>query len=71
MTNWMRDKGFAMGATVGYIPAAGGEHVALSPQGNVFVVDRQSLARWNNWFRYLNVDQWAIFAVRSVAGMLS
>lgn len=70
MTNWMRDKGFAMGATVGYIPAAGGEHVALSPQGNVFVVDRQSLARWNNWFRYLNVDQWAIFAVGSVAGML-
>jgi hypothetical protein len=70
MTNWMRDKGFAMGATVGYIPAAGGEHVALSPQGNVFVVDRQSLARWNTWFRYLNVDQWAIFAVGSVAGML-
>lgn len=70
MTNWMRDKGFGMGATVGYIPGAMGGHVALSPQGNVFAVDEPARARWNGWFRFLNVDQWAIFAVGSIVGML-
>ncbi len=70
MTNWMRDKGFGMGATVGYIPAATGAHVALSPQGNVFPIDDQSRRRWSGWFRFLNIDQWLIFAVGSIAGML-
>jgi hypothetical protein len=70
MTNWMRDKGFAMGATVGYIPAATGTPVSLSPQGNIFIVTEQSLRRWKDWFRFLNVDQWAVFAVGSIAGMM-
>jgi hypothetical protein len=70
MTNWMRDKGFAMGATVGYIPSATGTPVALSPQGNVFEVNERSRQRWNDWFRYLNVDQWAIFTVGSIVGMM-
>lgn len=70
ITNWMRDKGFGMGATVGYIPAATGAPVALSPHGNVFLVDDRSQARWAQWFRYVNVDQWVIFAVGSIGGML-
>jgi hypothetical protein len=70
MTNWMRDKGFAMGATVGYIPAATGAPVPLSPQGNVFIVTDRSLQRWKDWFRFLNVDQWAIFALGSIVGMM-
>lgn len=70
MTNWMRDKGFAMGATVGYIPAATGTPVSLSPQGNVFVVDERSLKRWHDWFRFLNIDQCVIFAVGSILGMM-
>ena len=70
MTNWMRDKGFAMGATVGYIPSATGTPVTLSPQGNVFIVTDRSLKRWNDWFRFLNVDQWAVFALGSIVGMM-
>jgi hypothetical protein len=70
MTNWMRDKGFAMGATVGYIPSATGTPVTLSPQGNVFIVTERSLKRWSDWFRFLNVDQWAVFAVGSIVGMM-
>jgi hypothetical protein len=70
MTNWMRDKGFAMGATVGYIPAATGTPVSLSPQGNIFIVNQQSLKRWKDWFRFLNVDQWAVFSVGSIVGMM-
>lgn len=69
VTNWMRDKGFGMGATVGYIPTMVGGRVQLSPQGNVFAVDGPSLAAWRGWWKYLNVDQWAIFAAGSIAGM--
>jgi len=71
-TNWMRDKGYGMGATVGYIPAAGA-HIdgapPLAPHGNVFIVNERSLDSWRQWWRYVNVDQWAIFGVGSIAGM--
>ena len=68
-TNWMRDKGYGMGATVGFIPAAMGEAKTLPAQGNIFTVNAQSLARWHEWWRYLHVDQWFIFGLGSLAGM--
>jgi hypothetical protein len=70
MTNWMRDKGFAMGAKVGYIPSAAGTPVSLSPHGKVFVVDERSLRRWKDWFRFLYLDQGVIFAAGSIVGMM-
>ena len=69
LTNWMRDKGYGMGATVGYIPAALGDRVTLSPQGNVFDVDDDSLESWRNWWKFLNVDQWGVFGLGSLVGM--
>ena len=69
ITNWMRDKGFGMGATVGYIPTVLGDRVRLAPQGNVFDVEPSSLASWRDWWKFLNVDQWGIFAVGSIVGM--
>lgn len=69
ITNWMRDKGYGMGATVGYIPALFGPRVRLSPHGNTFAVDAQALARWRTWWKFLNVDQWGIFALGSLVGM--
>jgi hypothetical protein len=69
VTNWMRDKGHGMGATVGYIPTLAGGRVQLSPHGNVFPVNEASLGAWRRWWKFMNVDQWAIFAVGSIAGM--
>jgi hypothetical protein len=69
LTNWMRDKGYGMGATVGYIPTAMSGPSSLPPHGNIFRVDPQSLAAWRAWWRYLHVDQWFIFGLGSVAGM--
>jgi hypothetical protein len=69
ITNWMRDKGHGMGATVGYIPTLAGGRVQLSPHGNVFRVDEGSLAAWRGWWRFMRIDQWAIFAGGSIAGM--
>ena len=69
MTNWIRDKGYGMGATVGYIPSALSGPSSLRPHGNIFRVDQQSLNSWRAWWRYVHLDQWVIFGFGSVAGM--
>src|SRR6187200_1847985 len=48
VTNWVRDKGFGMGAKVGAIPSAvGGHAIQLSPVGTVFPASTENLARWH------------------------
>lgn len=69
-TNWMRDKGYGMSATVGFIPAALAEATPLAARGNVFEVDAASLAVWRQWWRYVHLDQWLIFGFGSVLGMM-
>lgn len=47
ITNWYRDKGFAMGQAVGYIPAAvGGKMIKVSPTGKVAPPTKENLERW-------------------------
>jgi hypothetical protein len=70
ITNWMRDKGYGMGATVGHIPSAFGEGTDLAPHGNVFEPSRDNLGRWSAWWKFLNVDQWLVFATGSLLGMV-
>ncbi|MGH9349488.1 MAG: Nramp family divalent metal transporter [Vicinamibacterales bacterium] len=69
VTNWMRDKGYGMAATVGYIPTAFGPGIKLSAHGNVFSVTAPALRVWRDWWRFVNVDQWGIFAAGSIVGM--
>ena len=65
VTNWIRDKGFAMGAKVGAIPSAiAGHQIKLSHVGKIFRVNQTSLADWRDWTRYVVVDQvwiWGLF----------
>jgi hypothetical protein len=65
VTNWIRDKGFGMGAKVGAIPSAvAGHHMQLSHVGKIFEVNERSLARWREWMRYVVADQiwvWGLF----------
>ena len=65
ITNWIRDKGFGMGALVGAIPSAvGGHAVTLSPVGTVFPATPANLERWRAWLRYVHIDQiwvWGLF----------
>jgi hypothetical protein len=67
ISNWIRDKGFGMGATVGAITSAvGGEKVKLSHVGKVFEVNPENLSRWREWWRYIHVDQiwlWGLFCL--------
>jgi hypothetical protein len=69
ITNWMRDKGYGMGSTVGYIPTAFGPGGRLSATGNVFETSPQSLRAWRRWWAFFSVDQWGVFALGSIGGM--
>lgn len=65
VTNWIRDKGFGMGAKVGAIPSAiAGHEIQLSHVGSVFEVNESSLVKWRDWMRYVVADQiwvWGLF----------
>jgi hypothetical protein len=71
ITNWLRDKGFGMGARVGYIPAlVGGRKTALSHEGLVFdTKNPTNMARWRTWWRYLAVDQYWLWMGGAFIGM--
>ncbi len=70
ISNWIRDKGFGMGATVGAIPSAiGGRHVVLSRAGRIFDVNPENMRRWRLWWRYVQVDQIWLWALGCFVGM--
>ena len=65
VTNWIRDKGFGMGAKVGAIPSAvGGHAIQLTHVGTVFPATPANMVRWREWMRYVHADQlwvWGLF----------
>jgi hypothetical protein len=71
ITNWLRDKGFGMGAKVGFIPAlVGGQRTTLSHTGAVFdTKNPTNMARWRSWWRYLAVDQYWLWMGGAFLGM--
>ena len=70
LTNWFRDKGFGMGAKVGYIPSLiGGKEVKLSHTGKVFPLTPENLQNWRHWWRFAKVDQYGVFLVGAFLGM--
>jgi hypothetical protein len=69
LSNWARDKGFGMGASMGAISAATSARVTLSPTGNIFPTDDNNLARWRVWMRYLHVEQFVVWGAFCILGM--
>jgi len=71
LSNWARDKGYGMGAHAGYISGAvGGSRVSLAHTGFTFAESGDAMRRWRGWWRIIRVDQWGIFAIGAVLGML-
>jgi len=71
LSNWARDKGYGMGERAGYIPAAvGGQKVHLAHNGFIFAPDAESMLRWKGWWRIVRADQWGIFFLGAIAGMI-
>jgi hypothetical protein len=71
LTNWARDRGYGMGERVGYIPAAvGGAKVHLAHSGFMFEPTEQNLSRWRGWWRIVRADQWGVFFLGGMLGMV-
>ena len=71
LANWARDKGYGMGERAGYIPAAvGGKKVNLAASGFRFAPTAEAMRRWRGWWRIVRADQWGVFFVGAVAGMV-
>jgi hypothetical protein len=71
LSNWARDKGYGMGERAGYIPAAiGGDKVNLAHSGFFFVRDAEAMRRWHGWWRIVRADQWGVFFVGAILGMV-
>jgi hypothetical protein len=60
-----------MGERVGYIPAAvGGTKVHLAHTGFIFTPDAANQVRWRGWWRIVRADQWGVFFLGGLLGML-
>lgn len=71
LSNWARDKGYGMSKVSGYIPALiGGQKVHLAHTGSTFTPDTESLARWRGWWRIIKADQWGVFFIGALLGMM-
>jgi hypothetical protein len=71
LSNWARDKGYGMGQRAGYIPAAvGGRKVHLAHSGFIFTPDAEAMRRWRGWWRIVRADQWGVFFVGALLGMV-
>ena len=71
VSNWARDKGFGMGQVVGFIPAAvGGQKVKLAHTGSIFEISRDNMRRWYGWWRIVRYDQWGVFFIGGLLGMV-
>ena len=71
LTNWARDRGYGMGERVGYIPSAvSGVKVQLAHAGFMFEANEQNLSRWRGWWRIVRADQWGVFFLGGMLGMV-
>ena len=70
LINYYRDHGYAMGHRCGfYSGIIGGTKQEVLPSGCTFPDDEKNAALWKRLFRYLIIDQWAVFFVGAMLGM--
>jgi hypothetical protein len=65
-----RDKGYGMGWRAGHIAGMRGTQVALRDVGVTFPDDQRNSALWRRWFKLLAIDQWGVFFIGAILGML-
>ncbi len=70
-SNYVREKGWGMGAKVGAIGSAfGGQEITLSHLGTVAEPTPEAEERFNKWWKYVKRDQFGLWAWGSVIGMM-
>lgn len=67
LSNWIRDKGFGMGAYAPRIVSPLlGQPVAAPGTGWRFELDEQSMGRWKGWWRLANIEQGSTFVAINI-----
>lgn len=70
ISNFTREQGWGMGKEVGSIPSiVGGRKLSLSHVGSIFLINRDSLARWKGWLRHIQRDQFLVWFPACFLGM--
>lgn len=70
-SNYVREKGWGMGAKVGAIPSAfGGHKVELSHVGTMLRDTPANRDRFRRWCQYLMVDQYGVWAAASLVAIM-
>jgi len=70
IANWVRDKGFGMGAHTGGIGGVLRKgHQELATTGYTFPMTDTNLQRWRDWWKYAVADQTGLWAVGCAVGM--
>jgi hypothetical protein len=60
-----------MAERAGFIPCAiGGRKVNLAHSGFIFADDSENMNRWHGWWRIIRADQWGVFFVGAILGMI-
>jgi hypothetical protein len=70
LSNWARDRGYGMGQHAGFIPSLSSDEVALASTGFTSREDDETTVRWRGWWRIVNADQWGVFCIGAILGML-
>jgi len=71
VSNFVREKGWGMGGKVGAIPSAvGGHDIALSHIGTICRSGAETARRARGWFKYLIADQYVVWAMGSLIGIM-
>lgn len=69
-SNYVREKGWGMGAKVGAIASAvGGAKIELSHIGVMAEPTAEAQTRFKRWWQFIQTDQFGLWAVGSVIGM--
>ncbi|HXG58319.1 MAG TPA: Nramp family divalent metal transporter [Thermoanaerobaculia bacterium] len=70
LVNYYRDHGYGMGHRVGFLSGLiGGRKQDVLPSGVTFRETEANARTWRRWFRYLVIDQWAVFFSGAMVGM--
>ena len=71
LINYYRDKGYGMGHKVGYIAGlVGGKQQEVLASGVTFRESAENTALWKRWFKFLLIDQWIVFFIGAIIGMM-
>jgi hypothetical protein len=71
VSNFVREKGWGMGGQVGAIASAtGGSEITLDHIGTICRPGPETKRRFDGWFKYLITDQYLVWALGSIIGVL-